>query len=133
MGIDQRTGQYMIHSDDSIKLARTVVRVPNVEKWDRDSLSAVKATPPSLHVPKGMEVVFREKVDIEIAPEKAQKGWKAAYLAAAHENSGGRLSHDPCSRQQSTNIGLHPGPGAGARAILCRARTISSQRDLRRF
>ena len=32
VGIDQRTGQYMIYSDDSINLARTVVRVPNVEK-----------------------------------------------------------------------------------------------------
>ena len=70
----------MIYSDDSIKLARTVVRVPNVEKWDRESLLAVKATPLSLHVPKDMEVVFREKVDVEIAPEQAQSIARQLYL-----------------------------------------------------
>ena len=49
LGIDQRTGQYMTYSDDSIKLARTVVRVPTLEKWDREMLSAAKATLHSLH------------------------------------------------------------------------------------
>ena len=36
VGIDRRTGQYMIHSSDEIRLARTVVRVPEAEKWDKD-------------------------------------------------------------------------------------------------
>ena len=36
LGIDRRTGQYMLHADDGIKLARTVVRVPEVEKWSKD-------------------------------------------------------------------------------------------------
>ena len=80
VGIDQRTGQYMIYSDDSIKLARTVVRVPTLEKWDRESLSAVKATPHSLHVPKDMEIVFKEKVDIGVAPEQAQSIARQLYL-----------------------------------------------------
>ena len=39
LGIDQRTGQYMIFSDDGIKLARTVVRVPEKEKWDKSALA----------------------------------------------------------------------------------------------
>ena len=80
VGIDQRTGQYMLYSDDSIKLARTVVRVPNVEKWNRESLSAVKATPLSLRVPKDMEVVFKDKVDIEVAPEQAPSIARQIYL-----------------------------------------------------
>ena len=61
----------MIYSDYSIKLARTVVRVPTLEKRDRELLSAVKATPHSLHVPKEMEVVVKDKVDVEAAPEAA--------------------------------------------------------------
>ena len=80
VGIDQRTGQYMLYSDDSIKLARTVVRVPNAEKWNRESLSAVRATPLSLHVPKDMEVVFKEKVDIEVAPAEVPTIARQIYL-----------------------------------------------------
>ena len=68
LGIDQRTGQYMIYSDDSIKLARTVVRVPTLEKWNRASLAAVKATPHSLHVPKDMEVVFKDRLTLRLRP-----------------------------------------------------------------
>ena len=70
----------MIYSDDSIKLARTVVRVPTLQKWDRESLSAVKATPHSLHVPKEMEVVFKDKVDIEVAPEPTPNIARQLYL-----------------------------------------------------
>lgn len=80
LGIDQRTRQYMIYSGDSIKLARTVVRVPTLEKWDRESLPAVKGTPHSLHVPKEMEVVFKDKVDVEIAPEQAPNIARQLYL-----------------------------------------------------
>ena len=32
VGIDRRTGQYMIYSDDQVRLAMTVVRVPEVDK-----------------------------------------------------------------------------------------------------
>ena len=42
LGIDARTGQYMIYSDDAVKLARTVVRVPSLEKWDKSLMSDVK-------------------------------------------------------------------------------------------
>ena len=36
VGIDRRTGQYMIHSGDEVKLARTVVRFLEAERWDTD-------------------------------------------------------------------------------------------------
>ena len=61
VGIDSRTGQYMIY-DDGIKLARTVTRVPELEKWSKALLSDIQMTPYSLHVPKEPEVVIREPV-----------------------------------------------------------------------
>ena len=79
-GVDQRTGQYMLYSDDSIKLARTVVRVPTLEKWDRDALAAVKATPYSLHVPREMEVVFKDRVDVVVPVENAPSIARQIYL-----------------------------------------------------
>ena len=45
VGIDQRTGQYMIFSENGVKLARTVVRVPEVEKFSKEALAEVRATP----------------------------------------------------------------------------------------
>ena len=65
LGIDRRTGQYMLYANDEVKFARTIVRVPEREKWSKDLLSAVKLTPRSLHRPRDSEIVFRDKVDEE--------------------------------------------------------------------
>ena len=61
VGIDQRTGQYMIYADDTIKLARTVTRVPEAEKWNTEALSNIRMTPYSMHVPNEPEVIFKDK------------------------------------------------------------------------
>ena len=63
VGIDRRTGQYKIYSDDQVRLARTVVRVPEVDKWCKDSLSGVRITPWDLHVPRETEIIFTENFD----------------------------------------------------------------------
>ena len=66
--VDSRTGQYMVCSDDAIKLARTVARVPELEKWDKDMLSSIKLTPFNIHTPKEPEVIFRERAEGEDLP-----------------------------------------------------------------
>ena len=38
VGVDGRTGQYMVHDGDTVKLARTVIRLPEVIKWDKEAL-----------------------------------------------------------------------------------------------
>ena len=63
VGIDKRTGQYMVHSGDGVKLSRTVVRVPEANKWDKELLSGVRATPWDLHRPRDPEVVLKDKAD----------------------------------------------------------------------
>ena len=53
----------MLHDGESIKLARSVMRVPDANKWDKDALTRVGSTPYDLHKPRESEVVFREKTD----------------------------------------------------------------------
>ena len=65
VGVDRRTGQYMIHVGDGIQYARTVMRLPGPNKWEKDRLAEIKATPWSLHVPKDPEVIFMDKKDAE--------------------------------------------------------------------
>ena len=52
VGIDRRTGQYMLHCGNEVKLARTVIRLPESNKWDKEA-------------PRDPEIVFKEKADIE--------------------------------------------------------------------
>ena len=51
IGVDRRTGQYMLYSNDEVRLARTVVRAPENDKWDKDKLAAVRVTPFSMFQP----------------------------------------------------------------------------------
>ena len=61
VGIDRRTAQYMLYSDEGVKLARTVMRFPDANKLDKDVLSGVRASPWDLHQAKESEVVFKPK------------------------------------------------------------------------
>ena len=62
MGNDKRTGQYVVFDQDlgGIKHARTIMRVPEPQKWSLDRIKEVSATPYSTHVPDVPEVTFRE-------------------------------------------------------------------------
>ena len=37
------------------------MRLPEGNKWDKDKLARIKATPWSLHVPRDTEVVFKDE------------------------------------------------------------------------
>ena len=63
--IDRRTGQYILHGDEGIKFARTVVRLPEANKFDQAELNKVASTPWDLHKPRETEVVFKEKKEDE--------------------------------------------------------------------
>ena len=53
----------MLHDGTEVKLARTIMRMPGAEKWNRDALVKVGCTLYDLHQPREPEVVFREKID----------------------------------------------------------------------
>ena len=45
VGIDRRTGQYMLHDGEGLKLVRTVMSMPMADKWSIDALSSIASTP----------------------------------------------------------------------------------------
>ena len=56
----ERTGQYMIHDEGRVIYARTILRKPSPNKFNKDDLAKVAVTTWSLHVPKADEVIFRD-------------------------------------------------------------------------
>ena len=60
IGIDRRTGQYILHDGSEIKLARTIMRMPGAEKWDKEALVKINCTPYTMHQPREPEVFFKE-------------------------------------------------------------------------
>ena len=61
VGIDRRTGQYTLHDGNEVKMARTILRMPGAEKWNREALVVVGCTPYDPHQPREPEAIFREK------------------------------------------------------------------------
>ena len=68
LGVDRRTGQYIIFGNDRIEFARTMWRVSDSEKWNAQPLQRVDKSPKALHEPRGEEVVFRERTDPAAEP-----------------------------------------------------------------
>ena len=58
IGIDERSGQYMIHGEGRVMCASTIPRKPNPNKFNKDDLATVAVTPWRLDVPKADEVIF---------------------------------------------------------------------------
>ena len=73
LGIDLRTGQYIFWDPKllTVQYARTLLRLPDVEKWDREKASSMSKTPWSLHEDAPPEVRFpeREVPEGEVRPD----------------------------------------------------------------
>ena len=61
MGVDQRAGQYWFHNGGEVKHARTIAKMPEANKLDRDESANLSVTLWDLHVPREDEDVFREE------------------------------------------------------------------------
>ena len=86
VGIDRRTGQYMLYQNGEIKMARTVMRSPDDEKYGKEELSSVNVTPWSMFEARPSEVIFKDKTDErKPADDWVQKAYTArrVYLHAA--------------------------------------------------
>ena len=77
MGIDLRTGQYIRWDDKllSVQYARTLVILPDVEKWSREKASNVAMTPWSMHKESAPDTRFpqREIPDGEVRPDEPRQ------------------------------------------------------------
>ena len=73
LGIDGRTGQHILFdaSQGGIQYARTLMRMPDAQKFDLDKIASVTATPWSIHETAQQEGVFAEK---EVKPQQEQAG-----------------------------------------------------------
>ena len=71
LGINRRDGQYILFGQDQVQFARTVLRVPEEQKWNFGSIQAVNATPFGEHEVREPEVVFRQEGQQE-RPAKPQ-------------------------------------------------------------
>ena len=65
LGICKMTGRYRIWTGEGVSAARTVVRLPDVEKWSMEKIAGVTQRPHQLHENSEPQVVFREPADAQ--------------------------------------------------------------------
>ena len=122
LGIDRRTGQYIVHGEHGIKFARTIIRLPDANKWNKEALEKLNVTPQSLHIPKEPEVVFRERpADKTEAVAQKQIISRQVYIKQADIRKFGLTRGCPrCDHE------LSYGPGRTSRphSLACRQRIM---------
>ena len=82
VGRDKLNGQHILFNPRSAEIcrARTIMRLPNAQKWCRESVAKISATPFQLHIDQGPEVVFQDKkVDAEAEAPKEAKLSRRVY------------------------------------------------------
>ena len=61
IGVDQSTDQHILHGEDGVKFARTVIRMPAANMFDKAEMSKIASIPWDIHRPRKTEVVFKEE------------------------------------------------------------------------
>ena len=122
IGVDRRTGQYMIHGGDEVKYARTVLRMPEANKFDKDELGKIASTPWDLHKPRDLEVVFKEKKEAtgEVLQDKVAISRQVYIKPADLERFGLTKGCPRCEHQ----ISHGPGRTSKPHSHRCRARIM---------
>ena len=98
------------------------MRLPNAQKWCKDSVAKVTKTPFQLHVDLGPEVIFREKkVEGEAVAAKEPAVVRRVYTRRADYEQFGFTSGCPCCEHE-----MKYGPGRTTRphSERCRARIM---------
>ena len=71
----------MLHDGSGVKLARTIMRMPGADKWNKDALVKVGCTPYDLHQLREPEVVFRETTGEKVEnPEQLISMVRQVYI-----------------------------------------------------
>ena len=91
LGVDPRTAQHILFgpAQNSIRHARTRLRMPDVQKFDRDRIAAISSTPWSTHeaaIPDGVFVTKPLKEDPGI--ENVMNARKMYIRRADHDAFG---------------------------------------------
>ena len=80
LGVDPKTGQYVLWDGGVIRMCRTITRLPDDDKWKQSSLAQLSATPWSIHEAKPPEVVFRERPEGQEQPERVAATARQFYM-----------------------------------------------------
>ena len=77
LGIDGRTGHHILFdaSQGGIQYGRTLMRMPDAQKFDLDKIASVTATPWSIHETAQQDGVFADK-DVKQQQEQAESAPK---------------------------------------------------------
>ena len=73
LGIDYKTGQYVYCANDTIKYTRTLLRMPDAQKWSAENLATIRQTPFDIHATAEPEVIFRDReaeAEAAVRPEE---------------------------------------------------------------
>ena len=105
------TGQY-ITFDEEVVYARSVMRIPDCQKWNMESVSKVNVFPWDQHQKRQPEVIFTEKVEGEqLVGEPAARAVRKLYIKQAdviafgHTRGCARCEHDVRYGYGRTNKG----------------------------
>ena len=61
IGVDTKTGQYMVWDGQRVAFCRTISRLMDSQKWSSDELAKLRVTPWQMHTPTAPDIIFQEK------------------------------------------------------------------------
>ena len=100
LGICKLTGQYILHDDGQVRMVRTIMRVPDGNKWDAEKVEQVQCWPWQLHTKKAPGVIFKDNADKQPTPDiggpvaRRIALKKADFEASGYTSGCQRCDHD---------------------------------------
>jgi hypothetical protein len=119
LGVDLRTGQHILFdpTQGGIRHARTLMRMPDVQKFDRDRVAAISSTPWSIHTAANPDGVFVEKAVNEDTIADIAKVRKI-YIRQADLDAFG---YTPGCKKCQSILGRGKGETSAPHSDICRA------------
>ena len=121
IGINRRDGQYILAGQSGVHHARTVLRVPEEQKWNLEMLQSVSATPFDEHQVREPEVVFRQEGQKEEVAKPQAVVARRVYIRAPDLEAFGHTRGCPRCEHE-----LKYGPNRSGKphSDICRARIM---------
>ena len=63
IGMCKMTGRYLVWNDGSVLVARSVLRIPDVQMWDNDKVAGVAVRPYQLHKPSEPRAILKDPAE----------------------------------------------------------------------
>ena len=101
IGRDNVNGQHILFDGrlEKIVRARTLMRLPNAQKWDCELLASLNVLPYDVHEARTPAVVFREQVEVREAPIDAVRRACRVYLKPGDFEGDGSFGYtDGCPK-----------------------------------